>query len=68
MFLAEKLNVLGVPNVAVYHVGKKEWLTTHARIEVMKDGKAEGTWEKWENGERVEFGLNGEFGGCHPVF
>ncbi|ORY70630.1 hypothetical protein BCR35DRAFT_307929 [Leucosporidium creatinivorum] len=55
VFLAEKFQVLGVPNVAVYHLGKREMLSTHARLELMKGEKAEGTWEKWEKGERISF-------------
>ena len=60
VFLAEKFQVLGVPNCAVYHVEKKEMLTTHARLELMKPDKAQSTWEKWEKGERISFSVGGE--------
>lgn len=61
VFLAEKFQVLGVPNVAVYHLEKREMLSTQARLDLMKGDKAEGTWEKWEKGERISFSASGEF-------
>jgi hypothetical protein len=59
VFLAEKFQVLGVPNVMVYHLGKREMLSTHARVDLMRPEKAEGTWKKWEAGEKVEFSVHG---------
>lgn len=60
VYLAEKWNVLGVPNVVVYHLPSRQILTHHARFDLLKDGKLESTWAKWSEGEKVEFGIGGE--------
>ncbi|POY73274.1 hypothetical protein BMF94_3608 [Rhodotorula taiwanensis] len=57
VYLAEKWNVLGVPNVVVYHLPSRQILTHHARFDLLKDGKLESTWAKWSEGEKVEFGI-----------
>ncbi|KAK4055861.1 hypothetical protein OIO90_003116 [Microbotryomycetes sp. JL221] len=57
VFLAEKYTVLGVPSLMVYHVGKKQMLTTHARFELLREEKADATWEQWEKGERITFSV-----------
>ncbi|KAM0786515.1 hypothetical protein ACM66B_001973 [Microbotryomycetes sp. NB124-2] len=57
VFLAEKYMVLGVPSLMVYHPGKRQMLTTHARFELLKDDRAESTWDRWEKGERITFGV-----------
>lgn len=64
VFLAQKLEVLGVPNLAVYHVKSRKMLSTHARIEMIKGDKADATWNKWQAGEGVDFA----FGGAFSVF
>ncbi|SCV70375.1 BQ2448_1769 [Microbotryum intermedium] len=62
VFLAEKYGVLGVPNLLVYHLEKREVLTTHARFELLKPERWEETWEKWEKGEKINFSLGDVFG------
>ncbi|KAK4045968.1 hypothetical protein OIV83_006479 [Microbotryomycetes sp. JL201] len=57
VFLAEKYMVLGVPSLMVYHTGKRQMLTTHARFELLREDRAESTWEKWEKGERITFSV-----------
>ncbi|GAA6025031.1 hypothetical protein JCM8202_002062 [Rhodotorula sphaerocarpa] len=57
VYLAEKWNVLGVPNVVVYHLPSRQILTYHARFDLLKDGKIESTWAKWSEGEKIEFGV-----------
>lgn len=59
VYLADKWTVLGVPNVVVYHVESQKVLTYHARFELLKEHKADATWEKWSKGEKVEFGVGG---------
>lgn len=60
VFLAEKLQVLGVPNLAVYHVGKREMLTTHARLDLLRPSRADDTLERWERGEKIQLSLGGQ--------
>lgn len=60
VYLAEKWNVLGVPNVVVYHLPSRQILTYHARFDLLKDGKIESTWAKWSEGEKIEFGVTGK--------
>ncbi|SGY14758.1 BQ5605_C013g07090 [Microbotryum silenes-dioicae] len=62
VFLAEKHGVLGVPNLLVYHLEKREVLTTHARFDLLKPERWQGTWEKWERGEKISFSLGDVFG------
>ncbi|GAA5922732.1 hypothetical protein JCM3775_006114 [Rhodotorula graminis] len=57
VYLADKWTVLGVPNVVVYHVESQKVLTYHARFDLLKEGKADSTWDKWSKGEKVEFGV-----------
>ena len=59
VYLADKWTVLGVPNVVVYHVESQKVLTYHARFDLLKEGKADSTWDKWSKGEKVEFGVTG---------
>jgi len=63
VYLAEKFQVLGVPNLAVYHLPTRKLLTAHAKIERLSDrrggGKAE--WEHWERGEKVELKWSGQW-------
>lgn len=40
-------------------MGKGE-VVGNARIESLKGDRMEGTWEKWEKGESVEYSLGGE--------
>ncbi|BGP41246.1 hypothetical protein JCM10449v2_005221 [Rhodotorula kratochvilovae] len=60
VYLADKWTVLGVPNVVVYHVPTQKVLTYHARLDLLKEHKIDGTWAKWSKGEKVEFGV-GDF-------
>ncbi|BGP17613.1 hypothetical protein JCM10213_001264 [Rhodosporidiobolus nylandii] len=59
--LAEKWNVLGVPNLAVYHPASQKILSYHARFDLLKPGKADPTWEKWSKGEKIQFGAGDLF-------
>ncbi|GAA6059973.1 hypothetical protein JCM10212_001322 [Sporobolomyces blumeae] len=56
--LADKWTVLGVPNLVVYHVGKREVLSYHARFELLREGKMIATWDRWSKGEKVTFGVH----------
>ncbi|KAL8283215.1 hypothetical protein RQP46_005993 [Phenoliferia psychrophenolica] len=55
VFLAEKFQVLGVPNLVVYHLPTGKVLSKHARFESLKGDKGEEVWKKWEEGEGGEF-------------
>ncbi|GAA5920271.1 hypothetical protein JCM1841_003011 [Sporobolomyces salmonicolor] len=57
VYLAEKWTVLGVPNLVAYHVESQKILSYHARFELLRDGKMEGTWDKWSKGERIQFSV-----------
>ncbi|GAA5948820.1 hypothetical protein JCM3765_003913 [Sporobolomyces pararoseus] len=56
--LADKWQILGVPNLVVYHLESRKILSYHARFELLKgDQKMEQTWSKWSKGEKVTFGV-----------
>ncbi|GAA5991078.1 hypothetical protein JCM10908_006528 [Rhodotorula pacifica] len=57
VYLAEKWDVLGVPNLVVYHLPTRRILTQHARFDLLKAGNSESTWAKWSEGEKIEFGV-----------
>ncbi|GAA5860950.1 hypothetical protein JCM3774_003198 [Rhodotorula dairenensis] len=57
VYLAEKWDVLAVPNLVVYHLPTRSILTQHARFDLLKENKIESTWQKWSQGEKIEFGL-----------
>ncbi|GAA5895781.1 uncharacterized protein JCM6883_001619 [Sporobolomyces salmoneus] len=57
VYLTEKWQVLGMPNLVVYHPETREVLSYHARFELLREGKLESTWEKWSKGERITFGV-----------
>lgn len=59
VYLAQRFQVLGVPNLVVYHIDSKKILSTRARIGLLKGESGERVWEKWERGEVDEFGLGG---------
>lgn len=59
VYLAEKWDVLGVPNLVVYHLPTRTILTQHARFDLLKENKIESTWQKWSEGEKIEFGVAG---------
>lgn len=63
VFLAEKLQVLGVPNLAVYHLPTRKILTAHAKIERLSEKRGGGKvdWEHWVRGEKVEMKWAGEW-------
>lgn len=63
VYLAEKLQVLGVPNLAVYHLPTRRLLTAHAKIERLAEKRGGGRvdWEHWERGEKVEVKWSGEW-------
>jgi len=63
VYLAEKLQVLGVPNLAVYHLPTRKLLTSHAKIERLSDRRGGGRvdWEHWERGEKVEIKWSGQW-------
>ncbi|BGP33306.1 hypothetical protein JCM10296v2_005102 [Rhodotorula toruloides] len=60
VYLADTWNVLGVPNLLVYHLPTAKILNHHARFEFLKEGKAEQAWEQWSKGEKIEYGV-GDF-------
>ncbi|TKA55910.1 hypothetical protein B0A53_01607 [Rhodotorula sp. CCFEE 5036] len=57
VYLAEKWDVLAVPNLVVYHLPSRKILTQHARFDLLKDNKIESTWAKWSEGEKIDFGV-----------
>lgn len=57
--LADKWQILGVPNLVVYHLESRKVLSYHARFELLREGKLLSTWEKWSKGEKITFGVNG---------
>ncbi|KAI5477141.1 thioredoxin fold domain protein [Pseudohyphozyma bogoriensis] len=65
--LAEKFQVLGIPNLVVYHLGKREVLSYHFRIDKLGNAKTgtggEGVFEKWRKGERLDFEFKDLVGG-----
>ncbi|GAA5926816.1 uncharacterized protein JCM15063_000377 [Sporobolomyces koalae] len=54
---SDKWQVLGVPNLLVYHLESRTVLSHHARFELLREGKMLGTWEKWSRGEKITFGF-----------
>lgn len=61
VYLAEKWDVLAVPNLVVYHLPSRKILTQHARFDLLKDNKIESTWAKWSEGEKIDFGVAGQY-------
>ena len=65
VFLAEKFQVFGVPQLVIYNVEKKEVLTKHARFPKMKlsdDGQAaEDLLAGWEKGVASDFSFSDLF-------
>ncbi|GAA5825131.1 hypothetical protein JCM11251_006110 [Rhodosporidiobolus azoricus] len=55
VYLAEKWNVLGVPNLVVYHPPTNKVLSYHAKFEMLKMGRRDKVWDKWSRGEKVNF-------------
>lgn len=64
VYLAEKWDVLAVPNLVVYHLPSRKILTQHARFDLLKDNKIESTWAKWSEGEKIDFGVAGQSVPC----
>jgi hypothetical protein len=55
--LADKWQILGVPNLVVYHLESQKILSYHARFDLLKENRIDSTWEKWSQGEKVTFGV-----------
>lgn len=55
--LADKWQILGVPNLVVYHLESQKILSYHARFELLKESKLEQTFQTWSKGEKITFGV-----------
>lgn len=60
VYMAEKYQIYGVPQLMVYHLGERRVLTKHARFSTIKGDYGEDTLARWEKGESTDFGFSGQ--------
>jgi hypothetical protein len=60
VYLTEKFQVYGVPQLVVYNIEQQKILTKYARISQMKGENGEAMMKCWEDGKSSDFGFIGQ--------